>query len=408
MRRGMSTTIRAFFLACVAVGALPVTAAQPSALHRSVQAALEHLYNLEYDQAERQVEARLAEGPDDLAAWSTLASILLQRELYQRELLEAQVYAQGGEVYRHRPVPVRPEFEKRLFGVVARGHSVADGRLAKNPNDLEALYWKGLLHATRAIYYLSVTRSHRQALNEAKEARNLHARILERNPQYTDAQLLVGIYDYVAGSIPWYLKVFAAIAGYTGSRERGLATIRRVSEQGNLARTDAMTFLAVLYYREKLYVHALRVLQHLERMYPRNHLLPQQMARAYKAMGDWKASAETYETILARHEARAPGYEDIPLSRILFQAGEARQRQGDRAKALAYFERAARLDENNINVYRAELAAAGIYLQMGRRADAHRSYSRVARSVPDTGEGRAAREALKRLGDPGRTLAAGS
>jgi tetratricopeptide (TPR) repeat protein len=404
----MGGTIRTLFLTWVALGAWAQAAAQPASLHPAVEAALEHLYNLEYDQAERRVEARLAEQPHDLAALNTLASILLQHELYRRELLEAQVYAQGGEVYRQRPVPVRPEFERRLFGVLARGHAVADGHLARNPNDPEALYWKGLLHATRAIYHLSVTRSHRQAVGDARDARNLHVKILEQNPQSVDAQLLVGIYDYVAGSIPWYLKIFAAIAGHTGNRDRGMATIRRVTEQGSLARTDAMTFLAVLYYREKLYDHALRVLQHLERMYPRNHLLPQQMARAYKAMGDWKSAAETYETMLARHEVRTPGYEDIPLSRILFQAGEARQRQGDRAQALAHFERAAALDEDNINVFRAELSAAGIYVQMGRRADAHRSYSRVAKSVPDTGEGRAAREALKRLGDVPRAVAAGS
>jgi hypothetical protein len=404
----MSRAFRAMLVVLAALAAFLPAAAQPAELHPDVEKARNHLYNLEFDQAERRIETRLEEQPDDLAALHTLASVLLQRELYQRELLEAQVYAVRGEVYRQRPVPVRPEFEARLFGVLTRGHTVADGRLAKNPGDLDALYWKGNLHAIRAIYHLSVTRSHRQAVGEAKDARNLHARIVERNPGYVDALLFVGVYDYVAGSIPWYLKIFAAIAGYTGNRDRGLATIRRVSEEGHLARTDALTFLGVLYYREKLYLHAVRILQHLERMYPRNHLLPQQIARTYKAMDDWKSAAETYDLILAKHEVRTPGFENIPLSKILFQAGEAWQRQGDRSKALAHFERAAQLEEENINVFRAELSAAGIYLQMGRRTDAYRSYERVARSVPETGEGRAARDALKRLGELPRAVAAGS
>jgi len=48
-------------------------------------------------------------------------------------------------------------------------------------------------------------------------------------------------------------------------------------------------------------------------------------------------------------------------------------------------------------VYRAELAAAGLCLQLNRCSDAARRYERVANAIPNTDEGRAARRSLRQL-----------
>jgi len=386
-------------LACLLAGVR--IAAQTSALHMSasdpLDTALDRLRNLEHDAARQEIETWLSQHPDDLRGLNYLGNVMLQREMFRRELLESQVYGPGGAAFRGEKVPLPSGFQQELLATLEKAETLAENRLKQNPRDEEALYWGGVAHVTRAIFRLTLAKEHLAALGEAKEARRLHAQLLTLNPDCVDALLVVGTYDYVVGSLPWYMKVLASLAGHRGDRVRGLAEIKRVTKQGHWAREDAKSFLVVLYFREQRYAEALPLLQELGQSYPRNSVLPQEMARVYKAQGDWRAAAAVYDAILAKHEAHAPGYSGIPLAKILYQAAQAHAQLGQTEEALRRYDMAARLQENNMYVYRAELAAAGLCLQLNRRSDAARRYERVANAIPNTDEGRAARRSLRQL-----------
>jgi tetratricopeptide (TPR) repeat protein len=379
-----------------AVAARDVPLAQTSAPD-ALELALDHLRNLEYDAAQKEIKSWLGEHPDDLRGLNYLGSVILQGEMFRRELLESQVYGPGGAAFRGGKVPLPAGFQPELFGILGKAQALAESRLKQNPRDEEALYWGGVAHVTRAIFRLSLARERLAALGEAKEAWKLHARLLALNPGFVDALLVVGVYDYVVGSLPWYMKVLASLAGHRGDRTRGLEEIKRVAEEGHWAREDAKSFLAILYFREQRYPEALAILQGLAQSYPRNFVLPQEMARVYKAQGDWRTAAAVYSAMLAKHAAHEPGYGGIPLAKILYQAGQARAQLGETEEALRLYDRAANLDENDLYVHRAELAAAGLCLQLDRRAEALRRYERVAQAVPDSEEGKAAQRSLKQL-----------
>jgi tetratricopeptide (TPR) repeat protein len=394
---GLLKVVGGLWLGCApALAAVQAPAEVPRA-NDPVQEAIEHVRNLEYDPARRQLEAWLVQHPDDLRALSYLASAMLQEELFRRDLLESRAYAAGGDAFRDGKPPVSAAFQQELFATLNKLESRAEERVRANPRDDQALYWHGTAHAARAIYHLAVTRAHTTALGEAKEARRYHAQVLSLNPSFVDALLLVGIYDYIAGSIPWYLKVFATIAGFRGDKERGLASIARVTREGNWAKPEARQFLAIFYYREKRYAETLALLEEMGRAYPRNFIIPQEIARTYKAQGNWRLAAETYESLLARYRRGEPGYQNLPVSKVLYQAGEAYANLGDTARALRLYEEAAQRQENNIFVYRAVLAAGGVYQQLNRPEDARRHFERVASAIPATEEGKAARQHLKQL-----------
>lgn len=370
---------------------------RPASVPDPLRVALDHFYNLEYDSAEKEFSGWLNQHPNDLRALNYLAATILQRELLRRELLEAQVYGKGGEAYEGDKQTLSPELQQELYGPLDKAERLADERLNKNPRNVEALYWAGVNHVTRALTDLTLLKARLDALGEAKKARKLHAEVLRIDPSFIDAYLVMGMYDYIVGSLPWYLKVLASLIGHSGNKERGLAEVKRVSEQGDLAREDAKSYLAILYYREQRYAEGLETLRSLAKSYPRNYVVQQEIARVYKAQEDWKAAAEVYDGIVAKHESGAPGYAQIPLAKILFQAGEVWERAAKQDEALCRYEQAGKLGDNNIYVYRAELAAAGVCVQMNRRAEARRKYQRVASAIPDTGEGKAARQALKKL-----------
>ena len=400
-----SRTLRFFLLVMLLAGLLLVLAGRAAvqvtnAVNSApgpVDIALDHFRNLEHDLAEKKLEDWLAEHPSDLRALNYLASVILQREMIRRELLESQVYGPKGEAFPPGKIPLSPGFQQQLFGILSKAESLAETRLKQNPRDEEALYWAGVAHVTRAIFQLSLARSNLAALGEAKEARRFHAQLLALNPNYIDALMVVGVYDYVVGRLPWYMKVLASIAGHHGDKERGLEEIKRVTVEGHWAREDAKWFLAILYFGEKRYSEAIGLLQGLSQSYPRNYLLPQEIARAYKSQGDLRAAVQIYDTMLAKYDARAPGYGAMPVAKILYQGGQVDAQLGEIEEALGLFERAANRDENNIFVYRAEFEGAGICLRLNRRDEARQKYARVVQAIPNTDEGKSARQTLRRL-----------
>src|SRR5207244_9032567 len=65
-------------------------------------------------------------------------------------------------------------------------------------------------------------RSSDLALRNAVGARHDHERVLELNPRDTQAKLIVGAHNYVMGSLPWGVKIAAAVVGLSGNKEKGI------------------------------------------------------------------------------------------------------------------------------------------------------------------------------------------
>jgi tetratricopeptide (TPR) repeat protein len=362
-----------------------------------VAVAIGHLRNLEYAEARQQLEAWVAEHPGDLRAWNYLAVTILYREMFERGVLEAKVYGQGGEAFQPSKVEVSPGFQQELFRVLDRAQQIAEQRLQKDPQDKEAMYWLGVAHGTRATYHFTLRKEYGPALHEAKDAFDLHQRLLEMDPDYTDAYLIVGVQHYVIGSLSWFWKMLAALGGRHGSRKEGLAEVKRAAEQGRWAREDAQLMLGVLYQREKMLPQALAVFQEMEAASPRNYLLPQEVASLHEQQNDWPAAAGVYDSMLAKYRAKEPNFDKLPAARLFYLAGVAQRHLEKDQAALALFAEGAALAGSSIYIYRCELQAAELDALNHRDQQARQRYQRVAQAVPATDEGKLARRALKKL-----------
>ncbi len=384
------------WLAFVPVSSARQTPLTPPTQPDPVEAAIDHARNLEYGEARRQLETWLVSHPADLRALNYLASTILQREIFEQEMADGRVETSGGRVSRKKAPVVSEAFRRELFDVLGRAESVALVRLRQNSQDQDALYWVGMSHVIRAVYQLGFAKSNSGALKEAKEARNYHTRLLAINPGYVDAMLVTGMYDYIAGSVPWYMKVLTAIIGVRGDKQRGIKAMERVARDGAWAKVEARQFLAVFYFREKRYPESVALMEQIARDYPRNFMVYQHMARTYKAQKNWRKAAETYDLVVSRYRAGEPGFQNIPVAKVLCQAAEAWANAGDKARSRALYAEAEDLREDSIFVYRAALATA-IDLEPSRPDEARRRLERVASAVPWSDEGKAARRHLKKL-----------
>jgi tetratricopeptide (TPR) repeat protein len=395
--RLLAFTLCAVFAGCVTLAA---QSASPATETRgSVETAIDHLRNLEYATAEIELTSWTEAHPRDLRALNYLAINILYREMFRWGVLEASVFGQGGDVFKPNKAPVTAEFEQRLFATLAKAQAVAENQLRENPKDTNSMYWAGVSHGTRATYHFALRKEYIAALREARAAYHYHTDVQKLDPSYVDAYLVIGMNNYVVGSLPWYMKVMASLTGRHGDRAEGLRQIKQVTQDGNYAREDAKLMMAVLYQREKMYAEALPVFTDMAHSYPRNYLLQSEVAILQGMLNDWKSSAQSYDAILSRHHDGESGFTDIPVSKILYESGKAHEHANQTDAALARFIEAATQPGRNRYIYLAELAAAGLEKSMQQLESARARYKRVAEATPDSEEGKAARIALAELNE---------
>ena len=209
--------------------------------------AITHMRNLEYHEALAQLRSWVKEHPGDLRAWNYIGATLLYREMFRRGLLGAQIYGENGQAYEDKKkTPVSQSLQEELTSTLDHAQALAEDKLKQTPGDVDARYWLGVTHGTRASYLFTLQKSFLPALREGRKASDLHEQLLKENPGFADGQLIAGIRDYVAGVLPWYIKWLASFTGQGGNRDEGLKQIQQAAEHGNYAHEDAKVVLYVL------------------------------------------------------------------------------------------------------------------------------------------------------------------
>ena len=123
-----------------------------------------------------------------------------------------------------------------------------------------------------------VERKFRAALRSGTDAVDHHREVLKLSPEFRDAELTIGLLNYVIGALPLPQKMLVAAMGVRGSKKRGLEALERVSIEGQWARDAARVLLVDLYKREKRWTDSFEMARQLAEKYPRNYLFRLQMA----------------------------------------------------------------------------------------------------------------------------------
>src|SRR5205085_7052331 len=231
-------------------------------LDLATEVAFDHFYNMEYDRATQDFEKIVEKHPDDPFAVNHLLTVVLMHDLYDTGAMNTGDYANDSFIGR-TPRPTDQKIKDRIKELVKRAENLEERQLKKNPADINALYCRGVTRAQFAVYTGLVERAWFSALRNAVGARHDHERVLELDPNYVDAKLVVGTHNYVVGNLPWSVKVAAAIAGLSGSKEKGLAYLREVAKTGGENAVDAKVVLTLFLRREHHYDEAMGYMQDL-------------------------------------------------------------------------------------------------------------------------------------------------
>jgi tetratricopeptide (TPR) repeat protein len=232
----------------------------------------EALFNLDYETARKSFKEMAQAFPSYPAGPQFLADSLWIETLYQTRRLQSSLYGGDDTFYSTSDDKVDPAIVEQFRNLTRQARQLAEARVKQNPSDPEALYFLGAIEGLKASFEEAVERRHFAALKDGSDAVDRHREVLKIDPTYHDAEITIGLYDFTVGSLPLPVKLIAGVAGFRGSKKRGLATLERVSREGRWIRDEARTLLIVLYTREKRFAEAAAIAKELAAKYPRNYL----------------------------------------------------------------------------------------------------------------------------------------
>jgi len=232
------------------------------------------LYNLDYEGARRRFHKMVELAPEDPAGAQCLASSYWLQQLNESYQFKGTIYSGDGKDKSDR----RQTDEFRKW--IRQAKMLSEALLKKEPRNVDALYYLGAAEGLEAAYTAQVEKKYVAALRAGTSAVDHHREVIKLSPDYHDAELTIGLHNYIVGSLSLPLKMIAGTMGVHGSKKRGLETLERVTVEGKWARDLARILLVDLYKREKRYEDAVKMARQLSEKYPRNYLYKLQMADA--------------------------------------------------------------------------------------------------------------------------------
>lgn len=353
----------------------------------------EHYYDGDYDHAANTFEKVLQARPDDPAAVNHLLAAVMFGELNRVGALDTSLYSNNSFLDQKREYVLDPKVKERIQQLETRALALAEARLKNDPHDVQALYARGVTRSMQSTYTGLVQKAWLSALANAKGSREDHEHVLKLDPTFNDAKTVVGTHEYIAGSLPWAMRMLAHLAGFGGNKQNGIKLLREAGESDGETSVDARVILTLFLRREQRYTEALDLVHGLTAEHPRNFLFALEVANILKDSGKGPESIVAYRKVL--ESAKAGAYHDPHLEFAYWGLGEALRGQRQFPEAAQAYDGVAGFPQADAGLLRrANLASGEMYDLSLKRELATEKYEAVITASADSSEADRARHHL--------------
>jgi len=137
--------------------------------------------------------------------------------------------------------------EKRILECFENAIEKADKILAKDPANFEANFFKGGAQGLRGLHRLQRLKL-LGAASDARVAKQCMERSIKSNPDFNDAYLGLGTYNYFIDALPAFIKFIKTFLFIPpGNRKKGIEQLTTATEKAVYCSTYAKVFLAGIY-----------------------------------------------------------------------------------------------------------------------------------------------------------------
>lgn len=172
---------------------------------------------------------------------------------------------------RQKPKP-DPETKQKFENALQESQQLAEKALQHSPHDERALLANVLRLVLKSDYDALIDFHYPQALNEIKKATAQAKKLLAKHPDCYDANLAIGVENYLLSLKPAAVRWFLRLTGAQTSKKTGIAKLRIVADKGDYLKPYAKVLLAIAALRDNDKKKAREILEGLAKEFPNNDL----------------------------------------------------------------------------------------------------------------------------------------
>jgi tetratricopeptide (TPR) repeat protein len=276
-------TIIYFYFICFASIVLP------QSLDEKIEKGIHHIYNIEFEKAEKVFREVLADYPENPSGRFFLAMIDWWKILLD---LDNESYDQL--------------FLQKLEDVIYHCNQT----LKKDKNNVDALFFKGGAIGFRGRLR-AIRDSWLKAADDGREALPIVVHASKLDPQNQDVQLGFGIYNYYASVIPDQYPFIKPLMIFfpKGDKQKGIEQLKLTAIKGKYAKYEAQYFLMTLFFNyEKEFEDALIYAKNLSNIFPRNPSFQRWIGRIFVRLGNWKTADSVFSNYLQKADSSYYGF----------------------------------------------------------------------------------------------------
>ncbi len=186
------------------------------------------------------------------------------------------------------------KYEENSFKTI----DITEKMLRKNKNDSDALFYLGSTYLYLGRWYAE--KSWVKAFWYGRKGANYLKEVIEKNPNYYDAYLGIGTYNYYVGILPKFIKSLSFLLGLGGDKLKAIEEITIASLKGDLTKDEAKFILAhaIYFEQENNFEMALPKYEELINKYPYNPHLKNCLIQCYRNLDKHDFAIKTINSTL--------------------------------------------------------------------------------------------------------------
>lgn len=278
------------------------------------------------------------------------------------------------------------EQDERFYEKIEETVDFCDEILDKDPNNVDALFFKG-----GAIGFRGRLRVMREswfgAADDGREALPLVELAHKLDPDNVDVKLGFGIYNYLAAVIPEKYPIVKPVMMFfpTGNKELGLKQLKEAASVGKYSKYEAKYILVTFfYYFENDTTSAALYTKQLVQLFPDNPVFERWEGRLAARKADWETVDKIFRSVLRKADKNQEGY-NTPMVRreANYYIGNILRTKGELTEAFSHYknciEESKKIDEDKASGFRinATLYSGNIMESRGKYNEAKKYYNAV-------------------------------
>src|SRR5262249_37035924 len=155
------------------------------------------VYSLDYENAQIAFKQLRQQYPQHPGPPLYLALTLWQQELFRRQDLQLDKFVSPESFMEAGERQMPAEDRNAFFKYIAESQASSQTILNQKPGNRDARYFLGAAYGTLAAFAVTIDHDKREAFRQGKKAYQYHLDIVQEQPDYYDAYVTVGLYEYI-------------------------------------------------------------------------------------------------------------------------------------------------------------------------------------------------------------------